>query len=87
MSTFFAIYFNFREGTKEILCIKYTEAFDLVAAGFSDGSIRMFNIKTGEYVSSLRDAEMVQYASPTTAIKHRPVRKSHPVTQTLTATC
>lgn len=47
----------------------------------------MINMKTGKYISSLCDAEMVQSASPTTSIKRRHVKKSHPKTQTLAASC
>lgn len=76
-----------REGTQEILCIAYTEQCEMLAAGISDGTIRMFKINSGQYVTALGDAEMRQNPGPTTAIKHRPVNKSHPITQTLTATC
>lgn len=35
----------------------------------------------------LRDTEIMQKQSPVTAVKHRPVRKSYPISRTVTATC
>lgn len=35
----------------------------------------------------LRDAEITQKQSPVTAVKHRPVRKSYPISRTVIATC
>ncbi|XP_046744254.1 uncharacterized WD repeat-containing protein alr2800-like [Diprion similis] len=58
----------------------------MLAAGISDGTVRLFRANSGQYVTALRDAEMRQYPGPTTAIKHRPVNRSYPITQTLTAT-
>ncbi|XP_026666644.1 uncharacterized protein LOC108621977 [Ceratina calcarata] len=70
---------------QDILCVCYTETFDFLAAGLTDGSIKLYKCISGE-VSELRDMETVQQPSPTTAIKHRPLRKSYPVTRTLIAT-
>ena len=70
-----------------MLCLSYTDTYDYIAAGFSDGTIRMIKASTGENTSSLRDPEMQQNPGPTTAIKHRPVHKTFPITQTILATC
>ncbi|XP_051173319.1 uncharacterized protein LOC127289427 isoform X2 [Leptopilina boulardi] len=72
--------------TKEILCIAYTENHQLLAIGLVNGAIRLFSFKSGENVAILQDDEIIQYSNPVTAIKHRPVKSSHPVTQTLIST-
>ncbi|XP_015604473.1 uncharacterized protein LOC107272147 isoform X1 [Cephus cinctus] len=74
------------EGTQEILCLSYTEQCEILAAGISDGTVRLMKVNSGEYIGTLRDTEMQQNPGPTTSIKHRPVHRSHPISQTLTAT-
>ncbi|XP_076668271.1 striatin homolog [Andrena cerasifolii] len=71
---------------QDILCICYTETHDFLAAGLTDGTVRLYKTTSGADPLSLRDAEMIQKPSPTTAIRHRPVRRSHPITRTVIAT-
>ncbi|XP_026745654.1 transcription initiation factor TFIID subunit 5-like isoform X2 [Trichoplusia ni] len=68
---------------KDIMCCKYTEDTNDVAAGFTDGTIRLFNCNSGQCVHTLVDDECRAYPGPVTAIKHRPVSKAHPVTNML----
>ncbi|XP_049867673.1 uncharacterized protein LOC126367914 [Pectinophora gossypiella] len=68
---------------KEIMCCKYTEDTNEVAAGFTDGIIRLFDCKTGGCTHTLVDDECRSYPGPVTAIKHRPVSKAHPITNLL----
>ncbi|XP_023947804.1 uncharacterized WD repeat-containing protein alr3466 [Bicyclus anynana] len=68
---------------KEITCCKYTEDVKEVAAGFIDGSIRLFDCNTANCLHTLVDDECRAYPGPVTAIKHRPVSKAHPVTNML----
>ncbi|XP_043273345.1 WD repeat-containing protein 5 homolog [Venturia canescens] len=74
------------EGTHDILCVSYTETCDFIAVGLTDGTVRLVKVSSSEYTSTLRDTEMQQNPGPTTAIKHRPVHKTHPITQTLLVT-
>ncbi|XP_060800483.1 uncharacterized protein LOC106139046 [Amyelois transitella] len=71
--------------TKEIMCCKYTEDMNDVAAGFTDGTIRLFDCNTGDCSHTLVDDECRAYPGPVTAIKHRPVSKAHPITNMLLA--
>ncbi|KAK4875116.1 hypothetical protein RN001_011538 [Aquatica leii] len=75
-----------RETNKTILCVKYTEEFENVAAGFSDGMIRLFKSSDGEIVRTLYDSEIQQSTSPVTSIQHRPVSKNYPIVNCLTCT-
>ncbi|XP_075970089.1 uncharacterized protein LOC142972684 [Anticarsia gemmatalis] len=68
---------------KDIMCCKYTEDVNSIAAGFSDGSIRVFCCHTGTCSNTLVDDETRAYPGPVTAIKHRPVSKAHPITNML----
>ncbi|KAG6458809.1 hypothetical protein O3G_MSEX011054 [Manduca sexta] len=68
---------------KEIMCCKYTEDLNDIAAGFTDGSIRLFSCSTGSCTHTLVDDECRAYPGPVTAIKHRPVSKAHPITNML----
>ncbi|XP_043250999.1 uncharacterized WD repeat-containing protein alr2800-like [Colletes gigas] len=70
----------------DVLCICYTETHDFLVAGLTDGTVKLHKLNTASDVSTLCDAEIMQKPSPTTAIKHRPVRKSHPITRTFIAT-
>ncbi|XP_076763614.1 uncharacterized protein LOC143431013 [Xylocopa sonorina] len=76
---------RFRDIDQDVLCICYTETYDFLAAGLTDGSLKLYKTSSGE-VLTLRDTEMMQKPSPTTAIKHRPVHRSHPITRTFIAT-
>ncbi|EFN78105.1 Uncharacterized WD repeat-containing protein alr2800, partial [Harpegnathos saltator] len=70
----------------EVLCICYTEAYDFLAAGLANGLLKFYRLATGEDALTLCDAEMMQNPAPTTAVKHRPVHDSHPITHTVIAT-
>ncbi|KAK2586909.1 hypothetical protein KPH14_009842 [Odynerus spinipes] len=74
------------EASLEILCVTYTETFEFLAAGLSDGTIKLYKTSNGEKARSLRDTEILQNPGSATAIKHRPVRKTHPITHTLIVT-
>lgn len=77
----------YRDTNKEIMCCKYTEDTHYVAAGFTDGVIRVFDCSTGKCCQTLIDEECRAYPGPVTAIKHRPVGKAHPITNTILASC
>ncbi|RZB54404.1 transcription initiation factor TFIID subunit 5-like [Asbolus verrucosus] len=64
---------------KEILCCKYNEEFDFLAAGCSDGSISLYQADTSEFVLTLTDDDLLGSTAPVTAIQHRPVSKSYPI--------
>ncbi|CAH0406476.1 unnamed protein product [Chilo suppressalis] len=68
---------------KDIMCCKYTEDVKDVAAGFTDGTIRLFDCTSGTNTHTLVDEECKSYPGPVTAIKHRPVSKAHPITNML----
>lgn len=70
-----------------MLCVCYTETYDFLAAGLSDGNVAFFEVNSGENTLVLCDIEMLQNPAPVTAVKHRPVHSSHPITHTVTATC
>ncbi|KAK0178758.1 hypothetical protein PV327_007619 [Microctonus hyperodae] len=70
----------------DIHCVCYTETFDYIAAGLSNGIIKMMNVNNGNFEFALHDNEMVHNSDFTTAIKHRRVQTNRPLTQTLTAT-
>ncbi|XP_011703403.1 PREDICTED: WD repeat-containing protein 5-like isoform X1 [Wasmannia auropunctata] len=75
-----------REVNQDVLCICYTETYDFLAAGLTDGNLKLYKVSTGENTLILCDAEMMQNPAPVTAVKHRPVRRSHPITRTMIAT-
>ncbi|XP_039315683.1 uncharacterized protein LOC105201141 isoform X2 [Solenopsis invicta] len=77
---------NQLEVNQEILCICYTETYDFLAAGLTDGNIKLYKVSSGRNTHILCDAEIMQNPAPVTAVKHRPVRRSHPITRTLIAT-
>ncbi|KAG7209405.1 hypothetical protein KM043_015498 [Ampulex compressa] len=77
---------NQLKADQEILCVCYTETYEYLAAGLSDGAIKFYKVSSGENTSTLRDAEIKQNPGSATAIKHRPVHKSHPITHTVIAT-
>ncbi|KOB65856.1 Ribosome biogenesis protein YTM1 [Operophtera brumata] len=66
---------------------EYTEDLNDIAAGFTDGTIRLFNCSTGICSHSLVDDECRAYPGPVTAIKHRPVSKAAPITNILLSSC
>ncbi|OWR41292.1 hypothetical protein KGM_206112 [Danaus plexippus plexippus] len=68
---------------KEIMCCKYTEDVKDIAAGFIDGTIRLFDCNNGDCKHILVDDECRAYPGPVTSIKHRPVSKAHPITNML----
>ncbi|KAF5269667.1 hypothetical protein FQA39_LY08590 [Lamprigera yunnana] len=71
---------------KEVLCIKYTEEFESIAAGFNDGMIRVFHSTGGEMINTLQDQESLENTAPVTSIEHRPVSKNYPIINCLTCT-
>ncbi|XP_072744062.1 uncharacterized protein [Anoplolepis gracilipes] len=75
-----------REVNQDVFCICYTETYDLLAAGLSDGNIRFYKVSSEENTLTLCDAEIMQNPAPVTAIKHQPVHRSHPITHTVIAT-
>ncbi|KAF2895757.1 hypothetical protein ILUMI_10417 [Ignelater luminosus] len=74
------------ETTKDILCCKYTEDFECLAVGFTDGMVRLFKTNTAECVQTMFDLETQQNTAPATCIQHRPVSKNYPITNCLTCT-
>ncbi|XP_078040165.1 uncharacterized protein LOC144471718 [Augochlora pura] len=74
------------DADQDVLCICYTEARDFLAAGLTDGTVKLYKLNSEVDVLTLRDIETIQKPSPTTAVKHRPVSKSHPIKKTITAT-
>lgn len=80
-------YNDFSDTNKDIMCCKYTEDVKEVAAGFIDGTIRLFDCNTGNCTHSLIDDECRVYPGSVTAIKHRPVSKAHPITNMLLSSC
>lgn len=83
----YLVIFYFRDTNKDILCCKYTEDDNHIAAGFSDGTIRVFCCNTGDNKHTLVDDETRAYPGPVTAIKHRPVSKANPITNMLLSSC
>ncbi|XP_067206557.1 uncharacterized WD repeat-containing protein alr2800-like isoform X2 [Linepithema humile] len=77
---------NELEVYQDVLCICYTETYDFLTAGLSDGTLKFYKVSTGENTLILCDAEMMYNPAPVTAVKHRPVNTSHPITHTVTAT-
>ncbi|XP_031773503.1 uncharacterized protein LOC100867098 [Apis florea] len=83
----------FRECNQDILCICYTEVYDFLASGMMDGTVKMYKLNNSSNNNNnnekfvLRDTEIIQMPSPVTAVKHRPVRKSYPISRTVIATC
>ncbi|KZC05021.1 WD repeat-containing protein 48 like protein, partial [Dufourea novaeangliae] len=75
-----------RDVDQDVLCLCYTETHDYLVAGLTDGTVKLFKVSSDVDVLTLRDTEIMQKPSPTTAIKHRPVQKSHPIKRTVTAT-
>jgi len=65
----------------------YTEAYEFLVAGLANGILKFYNAGTGEEELSLCDTEMMQNPAPITAVKHRPVRKAHPIMHTILTTC
>lgn len=80
-------YLVFRDVGREILCCKYNEEFNYLAAGCSDGSIILYSTESCKLVDKLQDKEVVQATAPVTAIQHRPVSKSYPISNCFTCTC
>ncbi|XP_043677483.1 uncharacterized protein LOC122633550 isoform X1 [Vespula pensylvanica] len=74
------------ETALDVFCITYTETFEFLAAGLSDGTVQLYKTENGVKAKFLRDNEIVQNPGTVTAIKHRPVRNTHPITHTLIAT-
>lgn len=91
----------FRECNQDILCLCYTELHDFLASGMMDGTVKMHKLNNSNNNNNggaieklnenekfvLRDTEIIQMPSPVTAVKHRPVRKSYPISRTVIATC
>ncbi|KAL4710745.1 hypothetical protein ACJJTC_004390 [Scirpophaga incertulas] len=73
------------DADRNIMCCKYTEDSKHIAIGLTDGVIGVFDCNTGKSTHTLVDEECQSYPGPVTAIKHRPVSSSHPVTNTLLA--
>lgn len=79
--------FSHRDGNREALCCKYNEEFDYIAVGYADGVIIMYHTATGEPVFTLADSDVKENRAPVTSIKHRPVSKIYPITNSYTGTC
>ncbi|KAG5308805.1 GBLP protein, partial [Acromyrmex insinuator] len=77
---------NQMEVNQDVLCICYTENYDFLAAGLSDGNVKFYKVDSGEDTLILCDTEIMLNPSPVTAVKHRPVSKTHPITHTVIAT-
>lgn len=75
------------EATKDVLCCQYTEEFDYLAVGFTDGMVRMFKPSTMECAKTLVDAELEHNPSPVTCVKHRSISKNYAITNCVTCTC
>ncbi|KAK5644529.1 hypothetical protein RI129_005829 [Pyrocoelia pectoralis] len=74
------------ETNKEALCLKYTEDFESIAVGFTDGMVRLFNRNNAQMSRTLYDEETENNGSPVTCIQHRPVTKNYPVVNCITCT-
>ncbi|KAB0794764.1 hypothetical protein PPYR_11603 [Photinus pyralis] len=74
------------ETTREALCLKYTEDFEGIVIGFTDGTVRIFNTNTAKLIRSLHDEETEKNSCPVTCIQHRPVSKNYPVVNCVTCT-
>ncbi|KAJ8955256.1 hypothetical protein NQ318_000283 [Aromia moschata] len=71
---------------KEALCCKYSEDFEYIAAGYTNGEIKIYQSSSGEHVLTLSDDDVVNHIAPVTNIKHRPSSKAYPISNTFTAT-
>ncbi|VEN53657.1 unnamed protein product [Callosobruchus maculatus] len=71
---------------RDVLCCKYNEEFDYLAAGGSDGIIRVYNSNTMEESFTLTDKDVKNNRAPVTCIKHRPLSKTYPITNCFTGT-
>nr|XP_003702596.1 PREDICTED: WD repeat-containing protein 5B-like [Megachile rotundata]XP_012139035.1 PREDICTED: WD repeat-containing protein 5B-like [Megachile rotundata] len=71
---------------QDVLCICYTETYEFLAAGLTDGTVKLYKTNSKGENFQLRDIEITQKPSPVTSIKHRPVHRSHPITRTIIAT-
>lgn len=78
---------RFSETNREALCIHYNQELDQLAAGYTDGVVRLFKANTMELVHSLTDDDIVASPAPVTNIKHRPLSKNYPITDTIVCTC
>lgn len=76
-----------RETNVDINCVKYTEEFDRVAAGFADGAVRLFQSSTMQLFTTLIDEEVKKANTPVTSIKHRPVSRQYPIENMITCSC
>lgn len=77
----------FSETSTDAICCHYTEEFDKIAVGFTDGMIRLFKTANGEITDTLSDEETQTHSAPVTGIKHRPVSKIYPISDCITCTC
>ncbi|XP_018045611.1 PREDICTED: uncharacterized protein LOC108685364 [Atta colombica] len=77
---------NQMEVDQDVLCICYTETYDFLAAGLLDGNVKFYKVNSGENTLSLCDTEIMLNPSPVTAVKHRPVRSTYPITNIVIAT-
>lgn len=69
------------------MCVKYSEEYDNIAVGFTDGVVRLYKSDTLESFATLVDDELERNVAPVTGIKHRPVSKQYPIENMLTCTC
>lgn len=69
------------------MCVKYTEEYDNIAVGFTDGIVRLYKANTLANFATLVDDELIKDIAPVTSIKHRPVSKQYPIENMLTCTC
>ncbi|XP_019872229.1 uncharacterized WD repeat-containing protein alr2800 [Aethina tumida] len=69
---------------REVLCVCYSEDFEYLAGGYTDGVIRMFRSDNAELVKKLEDTDVIR--APTTSMRHRPLSKNYPIMNTITST-
>ncbi|KAI4460886.1 carbohydrate binding domain containing protein [Holotrichia oblita] len=74
------------ETNRESLCIHYSQELDQLAAGYTDGVVRFYKANTMELVQSLSDDDILESPAPVTNIKHRPLSKNYPATDTIVCT-
>ncbi|XP_063220775.1 POC1 centriolar protein homolog A-like [Bacillus rossius redtenbacheri] len=53
-----------------VMCVKYLHNFDLLAAGFFDGYVRLFSAKDAEPAGEIMDIQLRVNTAPVTSIKH-----------------
>lgn len=75
------------ETNRESLCVHYTQELDQLVAGYTDGVVRFYKANTMELAHALTDEDIAENPAPVTNIKHRPISKNYPITETVLCTC